>query len=78
VVGGGVLGKRRFRKAVIGIMVPVIARTHRKKKSQRGPTVGKVLIIKAVNPPQPIINKKMEAGRKFATRGDVFDFIVST
>jgi hypothetical protein len=29
-VGGGVLGKRRFRKAVIGSAVPVIARTERK------------------------------------------------
>jgi hypothetical protein len=45
-VGGGVLGNLRFRKAIIGKAVPVIARTLRKKNSQRGPTVGRVKIIR--------------------------------
>jgi hypothetical protein len=75
-VGGGVLGKRRLRKAVIGNAVPVIARTHKKKNSQRGPTVGRDVIMRTIKPPQPIINRKIEAGRKFATRGEVVDFIL--
>jgi len=74
-VGGGVLGKRLLRKAMIGSIVPVIAMTHRKKNSQRGPTVGRVMIVKAINPPQPMINKNIAAGRKLATRGEVFDVI---
>ena len=75
-VGGGVLAKRRLRKAVIGNDVPVTARTHRKKNNQRGPTVGSVVMIRAIKPPQPIMNRNMEAGRKLATRGEVFDFIL--
>jgi len=75
-VGGGVLGKRRLRKAVIGSVVPVIARTHRKKNNQRGPTVGRLVTMRAIKPPQPMINKKMEAGRKLATRGEELDFIL--
>ena len=65
-----------MRKAVIGNVVPVIARTHKKKNNQRGPTVGKEEMIRAIKPPQPIINRKKEAGRKLATRGEVFDFIL--
>ncbi len=71
------LGKRRFKKAVMGIIVPVMAKTHRKKKSQRGPTVGRVVMIKVAKPPQPIMNNKMEAGRKLATRGDEFASILT-
>jgi len=73
--GGGVLGKRLLRKAIIGNIVPVIAMTQRKKNSQRGPTVGRVVIVKAINPPQPMINRITAAGRKLATRGEVFDVI---
>jgi hypothetical protein len=65
-----------LRKAVIGNIVPVIARTHRKKNSQRGPTVGREVIKRATRPPQPMINRKMEAGRKLATRGEELDFIL--
>ena len=60
----------------MGSVVPVIASTHRKKNNQRGPTVGKVLMMSAINPPQPMMNRKMEAGRKLATRGELFDFIL--
>jgi hypothetical protein len=65
-----------LRKAVIGSVVPVIARTHKKKNNQRGPTVGRVETIKTIRPPQPIINRKIEAGKKLATRGEVLDFIL--
>jgi hypothetical protein len=61
---------------MIGNIVPVIARTHRKKNSQRGPTVGRVDMIKAIKPPQPRIKRIIAAGRKLATRGDVLDFIL--
>jgi hypothetical protein len=61
---------------MIGNMVPVIAMTHRKKNNQRGPTVGKVVMINAISPPQPIIKRNKAAGRKLATRGDVLDFIL--
>jgi hypothetical protein len=74
--GGGVLGKRRLRKAVIGNTVPVIARTQRKKNNQRGPTVGRVVMVRAIKPPQPKIKSKIAAGRKLATRGEVVDFIL--
>jgi hypothetical protein len=70
-----VLGKRLLRKAMIGSIVPVIAMTQRKKNNQRGPTVGRVVIVKAINPPQPMINKNIAAGRKLATRGELFDVI---
>jgi hypothetical protein len=71
-----VLGKRWLRKAVIGNMVPVIASTQRKKNNQRGPTVGRVAMIKAINPLQPVMNKKSAAGRKAETRGEVLESIV--
>jgi len=71
-----VLGNRRLRKAVIGNVVPVIARTHKKKNNQRGPTVGSVETMRDIKPPQPMINRNIEAGRKFATRGEVLDFIL--
>jgi hypothetical protein len=60
----------------MGNIVPVIASTLRKKNNQRGPTVGRVEMNKAINPPQPIIKRNIAAGRKLATRGDVFDFIL--
>ena len=69
------LGKRRLRKATMGNIVPVIAKTVRKKNNQRGPTVGKVEIVKANNPPQPMIKRIKAVGRKLATRGEVLDFI---
>ncbi len=75
-VGGGVLGKRRLRKAVIGRVVPVTAKTHRKKNNQRGPTVGNVVKTRVAKPPQPMTNNKKAAGMKLATRGERFDFIL--
>jgi len=70
-----VLGKRRLRNATIGNIVPVIAKTVRKKNNQRGPTVGIVEIVKAINPPQPMIKRIKAVGRKLATRGEESDFI---
>jgi hypothetical protein len=71
-----VVGKRLFKKAMIGNIVPVIARMHRKKNNQRGPTVGRVEMVKAISPPQPTIKRNKAAGRKLATRGEVLDFIL--
>jgi hypothetical protein len=59
----------------MGNIVPVIAKTARKKNNQRGPTVGKVEIVNAINPPQPMIKRIKAVGRKLATRGEVLDFI---
>jgi hypothetical protein len=60
----------------MGNVVPVIARTHKKKNNQRGPTVGRVDMMRAIKPPQPMINRNIEAGRKLATRGEGLDFIL--
>jgi len=63
-----------LRNATIGNIVPVTAKTVKKKNNHRGPTVGIVVIVKAINPPQPMIKRIKAAGRKFATRGEVLDF----
>lgn len=60
----------------MGKTVPVIAITHKKKNSQRGPTVGKVERIKMIRPPQPRMKRNNAAGRKLATRGDEFELII--
>ncbi len=70
------LGNLRLRKAVTGIIVPVTARTHRKKNSQRGPTVGSVEMTRAIKPPQPVMKSKIEAGKKLATRGEELVLII--
>jgi hypothetical protein len=57
-------------------MVPVIAMTHKKKNNQRGPTVGRVEMTKKIKPPQPMTKRNNAAGRKLATRGDVFALIL--
>jgi hypothetical protein len=33
-------------------------------------------MVKAINPPQPMIKRNNAAGRKLATRGDALDFII--
>jgi hypothetical protein len=75
VVGGGVLGKRLFKNATNGKTVPVIAMMQKKKNNQRGPTVGKVVTMRKIKPPQPMIKRNMAVGRKLATRGDEFVLI---
>lgn len=47
---------------MIGNVVPVSASTVRKKKSHRGPTVGRVLMIRAASPPHPITINRIEVG----------------
>ena len=69
------LGKRRFRYATKGSDVPVIASTLKKKKSQRGPTVGRVLMNRKIRPPQPIMAKIIAIGRNDLTGGDVSESI---
>jgi hypothetical protein len=53
----------------------VIAMTQ-KKNNQRGPTVGRVEVINRINPPHPMMNRKIAAGRKLATRGELLAFIL--
>src|SRR5574341_897281 len=69
-VVGGMLGKRRLRKARKGSALPVRARTPRKKNSQRGPTVGRERKTKATRPPQPRTARVMAAGRTDLTDGE--------
>jgi hypothetical protein len=76
-VAGGVEGKRIFKKATIGIATPVKARTLRKKKSQRGQTVGGVYQTNAAKPPQPTMIKNNVVGRKVKMEG-VFGRCIST
>jgi hypothetical protein len=70
-VGRGVLGKRRFIKAMTGRAVPVRAITTRKKNSQRGPTVGRVLSTSAASPPQPVTMSRMDTGTNEVIEGEV-------
>jgi hypothetical protein len=73
--GGGEPGNRRLRNAVIGKAVPVRARTSKKKNSQRGPTVGKVLITSPASPPQPTTNSRIVRGKNEIIEGEERDDI---
>jgi len=53
----------------MGRNVPAKARTNKKKNSQRGPTVGKVLKISNITPPQPMMKRKIDNGMKNFTGG---------
>ena len=64
------LGKRRLKNAMTGRAVPVKASTARKKNSQRGPTVGRVLSVRIASPPQPTAIIRTEAGKKDWIEGE--------
>ncbi len=68
-VAGGTVGNLRLRKATTGKVVPVKAKTPKKKNSQRGPTVGIVFWIRRYSPPQPKIPKIIAVGKNELTEG---------
>jgi hypothetical protein len=69
-VAGGVEGKRRLRKAAAGKARAVQVVTVRKKKSQRGATVGRVKTTTKNNPPQPRNERISAAGMNSLTGGE--------
>ena len=48
--------------AIIGNEVPVTARIIKKKNNQRGPIVGKVVLINWIRPIHPVIDKTTAEG----------------
>jgi len=74
-LAGGLVGKRRFKKAVTGSIDPEMATTSRNKNNQRGPNVGRVWNTTAINPTQPIKARVNAVNKKLLTGGEVYGFI---